>query len=173
MRDLSFSKKKLAILAVFVILLVGLIIVLTRNRNQTQAFEFRGVVEKVESNTVYINGRYTINDEPIGELMTVRVTIDSDTQIEKVLWHMPTADQLRVSGGRWSSNDIRKETVTGKLEDLNAENKSGLNLTAKSDKNVFGKPKFMADKISYVEEINERPSQPFIAPQTKVEINNP
>ena len=161
MRAFIFSKKTLAILAAFVILAVGIWVLVAKNKDQTQSFEFSGLIEKVEANTVYVNGSYFADGKPVTAPATVRIQVSDKTKLEKNLWYMPTAQELQTTGGRWTPDSIKKETAVGTFDDFKSERGVGMQIHVKSNDNVFNKPKFTADNISYVEEVVQRSTTPY------------
>lgn len=119
--------------------------------DKIKADEFVGTVMGVDGNILKLSGYF---ETPFGDgqLKQVEVIVDSKTEFLKTFVHMPTAEELEITGGFYNFKDLTKEETAGSLEDLiNAK----ILVSVTSNKNIYNKSKFKAKKISYLERVYE------------------
>lgn len=151
MREFSFSKK-LALIAVIILVFVGASVYWYTTRDKTQAHMFRGSLQSVDGDLLKVTGHFYSDDgTQLFEETTAVVNISSETNIEKIVWHMPTKQELQASNNKWNPDTLRKTIEPGSVSDLKSDNVQGLPLEIKSEKNIFKKPKFNASYISFIE----------------------
>jgi len=150
---MDISKKFL--LVFLVVLLAGVIFGWGwYSKNRVIAKEFIGTVKSVEGNAIVVEGVYSTPDQP--ELMqadkrkTIQIMADEETKLVKESLYLPSAEELKDTGGRYDPSKLKREESAGSLEDLKAEN---ISIRAKSDINVYGSEFFTASEIRYIEPV--------------------
>jgi len=148
---MNINKKLLISASVLVVLII---VVLSFNliREKVQAEEFAGKIIKTEGDLIFMTGDFVPenrqNAPPIEE-RDVQIVITPETKITKVLLYLPGLEDVG-SGGRYDPAALKRETVGGSKDDLVADRS---NVLVKSGKNIFGRKKFEAVSIEYLEPV--------------------
>lgn len=117
------------------------------------SYQFVGQIEKVEGNMIYVKGLAVVPDKPESynqdKIKSVVVLLDDKTILEKEVWYMLSAEELKKSEGRWDPNQLRKEMQQGSMGDLDA----GASVTVESRENIYNKTEFRAKKVKYLKQV--------------------
>lgn len=137
-------------IGVIVAVIVSFVFVI---KNISYAEQFNGRIEEVKGNSLFVKGFFV--DLKTNKLSqdsnSVEILINSDTKIIKTLLYMPTQKELKQTGGRWSPNNLKKETKEVSIEEL--KNKQSFPITVKMKKVRQGTQKFNAVEIDFTEQI--------------------
>ena len=147
--------QKFLIIVVLVILAAGVVFGFWQYQKiKVESQEFAGRVLKVENGAIAVEGIYLVPERPDlvgpGNTKTVTVLVDSQTRLVKERLFLPSAEEVKDSGGRYDPAKLKRETSAGSLSDLKTENVS---VTAKAVKNVYGRSSFTASEIIYIEPV--------------------
>lgn len=159
-----FNKKVLLTLTLALLFLIAGFFVSKFFLNRITAKEFVGNIQKIEGNTIYVKGLYVVPEKPEladqqrGFTQEVQVLVSQDTQLIKIVLHMPTIEELKKTNGRWDPNKLPKEEVPANIEEL-TNKKEGLIIHVLTKNNIFKKSKFVAKRIEFVQEVY--PGRPF------------
>ncbi len=151
---MSYNKKIYIGLAIIAVL-GGALIWSSWFKDQIIANGFQGQLREVEDNSFFLEGAYLVDDKPIdvANRKGVWILIAPETKFNKIVWYMPTDEELAKTGGRWNPSDLKKEQREGGMGDLLKAAGSGLTITATSNKNIYNKSSFRADSIEYIKQI--------------------
>mgnify|MGYP001559735826 CR=1 FL=1 len=136
----------------FILSLVGI-------KERIQSKEFIGQVLSVSGNSIFLKGSFTIlNPKDLKaprispDLKEVEVIIDGKTKFVKTLLYLPSAEDLKKTGGRYNPDELKKEIRDGLLQDIK-NNEGNLSIIVKSQNNIFNKQRFITSEIDYIEPI--------------------
>lgn len=132
------------------IIFIGLVFVF---KNISYAEQFNGRIKEVKENSLLVRGFFVdLKTNKLSEdSNNVEILINSDTKIFKTLLYMPTQEELKKTGGKWNSNNLKKEVKEVSIEEL--KNKQSFPITVKMKKVRQGTDKFIAAEIDFVEQI--------------------
>lgn len=108
-----------------------------------------------EKTTITVAGNFISEEHPevARDPKTVTITLDSKTQITRVMIAMPSEEELRASGGYFDGRDLKRESGSGSIEtliqDFNDELTTHINILVKTKDNIYNKDKFIASEIKY------------------------
>jgi len=111
---------------------------------------FAGLIQKIEGNTIFLNGIYQSDKYPevTGDRRDVQVTVTSQTKFIKQVVKFPTPEEIKASGKNYFIvGDMPKVETAGSLEDLAAVNPDGIFVTSLN--NIYGQSQFTASEITY------------------------
>src|SRR3989344_6321013 len=152
-----FEKRigKMAIIVILAVLILAGFLYRILFIKTYESKEFIGPVEAVEGKYILSTGVFTVIDHPEfyepDKRKTVKIEITSNTEIIKILMHMPTLEDLEKTDGRWNPNEFWQEEKPGSIEDIKKGN--GMMLKVSTKNNIFNKSKFQAQKIEYIEQV--------------------
>lgn len=155
MEESSSNKKKYIILFfVFIILISSLAFYFLYYKKISVSYEFDGRYKNLNGQTVTVEGTfiYTKNPKPAGPLSSKNVIVTKDTVINKVIIHLPTKDELKDTDGYFDGSSLKRDRLTSDLETFSKDLsnvKTGANIFAKSNKNIYNKSSFEAIEITY------------------------
>lgn len=143
-------RQKIILAGVIVIIFIGLVFVF---KNISYAEQFNGRIKEVKENSLLVRGFFVdLKTNKLSEdSNNVEILINSDTKIFKTLLYMPTQEELKKTGGKWNSNNLKKEVKEVSIEEL--KNKQSFPITVKMKKVRQGTDKFIAAEIDFVEQI--------------------
>ncbi len=150
-----FNKKNIIILILVLAVAVGGVLVWNwKFRIKYQSNEFVGRVEKIEGKTVSLKGVYVVLEHPealsSANQKDISVTVTADTKFVKTSIFLPTAEELKKTGGVYKADDLKREVGVGTMEDITLNDSvSGLSVRVKSVENVYGRSSFVASEIGY------------------------
>jgi hypothetical protein len=143
--------KNIIIGAVVVMAVIVGLVYWTSRPVQIKAYEFAGKIDKVQGNTIFTKGLFTVPDHP--ELtdpqyeQSMQITADNNTKIIKIVQILPTAAELKKSGGMYEPAKLKSEQQAGSIADIATGITDGV--FAKSTSNIYKKDKFTASEIKY------------------------
>lgn len=144
-------KSRIISIAIIVLLAAG-VFYWASSRERIVSKSFVGQIKSATDGKFVLNGFYQIPDDPskekVDDRMNVEVLVGSNTKYTKTLLYYPTREDLAASGGMYRPEDLRKEIVSGSVEDLRTGQVDGF--YAHSERNVYGKKQFMASEILYI-----------------------
>lgn len=121
--------------------------------------QFNGAVLALNTQKNYFEaqGFFVVPDavrpEEVTQDKKVKVFVSRETKIIKTLLYLPSSKELEKTGGRFRPDDLRRETVDARLEDLVVLVGTGQRVLITASKNVYNKSSFTATKIEYIEPI--------------------
>lgn len=132
-------------LLIALLLLAGAV-VFWFNKDKIQTNQFAGNVVSVTDNSILVQGTYTIDGVSVGvpELKEVEVLVDQNTQITRESFKIPAGAKS------YKPDELPKQINQVGLEQIKVDSELtvvGINIEAK--KNIYGKNKFTASKITY------------------------
>lgn len=142
--------KKIVISILVLIVIAALGFLWYSQQPKVKAYEFAGRVEKVEGNVIYTRGVFQNVQNPKGQELSeagMQIVVDDKTTLKKIIQYLPNAEELKKTGGLYRPEELRKEESVGSMDDLTNGLTDGV--FAKSDRNIFGKTKFVATEITY------------------------
>ncbi len=120
-----------------------------------ESHEFLGSLNKVEGTHLYSNGVFIVTpDQPKYHnpeyYKDVIIDVTPTTTFVKEVYTMPTSEELKKTGGRYSWADLKHEAAAGTINDLT--NSGGRPIKVTTQKNIYGKDRFQADEVEYIEQ---------------------
>jgi len=119
---------------------------------QPKSYELAGRIERIEGNSIFLNGVYQVPDRPdltVPEnAKEVEVVVTAATRFVKTVLYLPSAAELEKTGGMYRPDDLRREEVAGAFDDIKNGGVDGI--FAAAGKNVYGKSKFEASEVRYI-----------------------
>ena len=146
---------KFLVIIVVIIVAAGIVFGFWQyQKTRAEAKEFVGKVVKVESNTVTVEGVYIVLGRPDlsgpDKAKTVTVLLDAQTRLIKELLYLPSAEEVKDTGGRYNPSELKREEMAGSLDDLKDE---GVSVRVIAAKNIYGRSSFFAKEIRYIEPV--------------------
>ena len=151
-------KKMRLILALVVVLAAVFLIQKFWPTSDIKAYEFTGVVEKVDGQTIFMNGNYNIADRPDlrdeSQAFNAKVKLKSDTKFVRINIYRPAALGQRIQAGEVvDPSTFRREVKPGSLDDF----KNGMvkEAVVETSKNIYDKESFFAQSVTYFYPVGE------------------
>ena len=117
--------------------------------------EFAGRIERIEGNTIFLNGNFIVTDRPeflnAENIIDVAVTVSETTEFIKNTVYLPSPEEVADTDGYFNASDLRQEKTAGSFDDLISDIGLGLEVTANG--NIFGQTQFTASKIEYIDPV--------------------
>lgn len=153
-REIFGAKFVVAIIAVVVLVVAGYFGATYYYNNRYDSRQFIGPVQKVEGDTIYAKGNFVVagHNELSGpnKLKDVKIVVGPSTKITKIQLYLPTAEELKKTGGVYYPDKLKNDTKVVSLDVLKSDlANSGFSIDAKSVENIYSKSKFTASEISY------------------------
>ncbi|HEY4474877.1 MAG TPA: hypothetical protein VJC06_03075 [Candidatus Paceibacterota bacterium] len=137
-------------IGIVLVIAVGFIFIV---KNISYAEQFNGQILEVKNNSVFAQGFFV--DLKTGKLSeenkSVEIITNSDTKILKTILYMPTKEELKKTGGKWSSGNLKKEVKEISIEEL--KNKQSFPIMVKMKKVRQDINKFIAVEIDFTEQM--------------------
>ena len=143
------AQKSLLILAALVIL-AAIFVTAGFGLTRTRAETVTGFVQKVEGDSIFINGTYE-NDRGEGaagpaRYAVIEVVVGPTTTLVRRVRTLPTAEELAASGGFYDPDDLSFADNQGALHEI----QPNMAVTARAAGNIYGQTKFEATEVVFV-----------------------
>jgi len=141
--------KKIIFIIVAVVAVVMVVWNLKKDSGEikVQANQFNGQIQSIEGDKILAKGYLTSSSgELVNEEKSVKIEVNNDTELKKIIWHMLSSQELAKRDGKWNSDELIKENQVGSMDDLSP----GVSIEVKSKANIFDKSSFKADSVQYI-----------------------
>ena len=126
-------------------------------KNMIIATNFSGGLVNIDSgaSTLTVYGSFNSDKHPeVAKIpKTIKIKINDQTKITRVVVVMPTQEQLIESHGFFDGSKLQRNSSTGSfhtiVKDFPDDKTTHLNIFATASNNVYGKDSFMASEIKY------------------------
>ncbi len=146
---MSNPKKKIIILSLITVVLLGLNYLSFKKTHNKFATVYSGDFARVEGNSIFLHhGAYRAPDSHSSinaELYDVEVLVTPQTEFMKTVWHWPTKKEIGPTG-QFDGSIMKQDHLPGSFEEL--KNKK-LNMVVTGSGNIYYSRKFKAKKIEY------------------------
>ncbi len=111
-----------------------------------KSYEFVGVIKNMDGQSLTLKGQFIDNGNSVSKDTEVVVVVTADTKITKSSIHLPTAEEVRKTDGRYDPSKLKREMVAGSLSDLKNFDST---VDIKSSSDIYNKSRFEASEIIY------------------------
>ncbi len=154
---MMINKKLWLALIIVLAVIAGGLIYWQSDQPKVSAYEFVGQVNKIDGNTVSMNGAFVIKDHPeLGkkDSLGVDVSLTANTKFQKTVLYLPTTTTT------FTTADLKKDIKTVSLDEFKTDlTNNKVNISVHSDKNIYNSQTFSASGIDYILPFSE-PVQP-------------
>ncbi len=145
---MPINKRKLAIAAILIIVLVGIGLVLKAKKDaNARSYDLAGSLTTVDNQTLAIKANVFLNGEKLGEGQDLKVEINDSTKITRVLIVFPTS-----SNGQLVEIDKLKNEISdvsfAEMKVNASDNTFGIGVNIKAKKKLFSN-NYVASEIEY------------------------
>jgi len=154
-KDIFKNKSKLLIFIIVPILIVvGAVVFKYIKTQRVSATEFVGKIEKIEGDIIYATGLFIVPDR--NDLLSkdnqrqAQLIVDSNTKFEKFLVFIPSEKELQKTGGYFDGSKLKREQRSSNLDIIKNDLETrDFVITARADRNIYKKSKFIVSDIKY------------------------
>lgn len=147
--------KKVIIALIAILIAVGFIFGWQYyQKNRIVSHQFVGQIKQIRGNIITLEGNYISKDHPETQSKDQQATVLVDVSnaefiVEEII--LPSQEQIEKNKGVIMPGDLRREEKKSSLAELNEASKkrSGLSLTADSDRDIYKKSSFSVSRIKY------------------------
>jgi len=145
--ELETDNKLKETIIVLVVIVLGVATFFFFRGERTESNQFEGNLISVENRTLIVEGLYLQDDQelnPEAELIEVRIELTEETIIEREAFNVPDTEEI------FYPAKLPKEKSIVELSDMVDDSlESSVGLMVLSNKNIFNKSSFEAEKIVY------------------------
>ena len=135
----------------------GVMLILQSKKNNNvsdtnKSYEFAGFITGGEGNVVKVQGFYMDpkdSKKTLSKPMLVEIQVAASTKLVKTVTYLPA------TGKSFDHSKLKKEVTEGAMADLLNPDIQGLALRAKSESDIYNKPTFLANEISYSMDVTD------------------